>query len=287
LIPHATRRDRHQLVRELCVLLLPMLTMPLLGAWYIATMPQDSREWVLGGSPTMSMFLIISVGASTLIGLYAMLGLVWGRLYINTASALVLVSLAFGATAGGEFVREGVRKPFTIREVLYSNGIRADEVPQLREQGLLNQPGIYPLQNAESYPTDQVRDGALVYRQLCCVCHTLDGVNALDELTRTWTTDQKRLNFAQLQRTKAFMPPFAGNAAEVEALVQFLTWRHAKQPSDWPAISDQQNYAEVLRQIATHLQKAGPFPADPEQRLNDLIERANGRASHKQPSLAH
>jgi mono/diheme cytochrome c family protein len=234
----------------------------------------------------MNMFLIISVGASTLIGMYALLGLVWGRLYINTASALVLVSLAFGATAGGEFVREGVRKPFTIREVLYSNGIRENEVPRLREQGLLNQPGIYPLRNAASYPTDQIRHGALVYRQLCCVCHTLDGVNALDELTRTWTTDQKRLNVAQLQRTKAFMPPFAGNAAEVEALVQFLTWRHAKLPSNWPATSDDQDYKNVLKQIDGYLQKVGPYPADPDQRVNELLERAHGYSSHKQPLLA-
>ncbi len=52
-----------------------------------------------------------------------------------------------------------------------------------------------------------------VYRFQCSVCHTYDGANGLLELTGTWTLDQKRLNIAQLQRTKPFMPPFAGTAA--------------------------------------------------------------------------
>ena len=30
-----------------------------------------------------------------------------------------------------------------------------------------------------------------------------------------------------MERSKPFMPPFVGTAAEVEALVQLLTWRHA------------------------------------------------------------
>ncbi|MEX0792286.1 MAG: hypothetical protein WD045_04085, partial [Pirellulaceae bacterium] len=39
-----------------------------------------------------------------------------------------------------------------------------------------------------------------------------------------WSDDQMRMNIAKLQQTKAFMPPFAGTAEELEALVQFLNW---------------------------------------------------------------
>ena len=38
------------------------------------------------------------------------------------------------------------------------------------------------------------------------------------------------MNIAKLQRTKPFMPPFAGNAEEVEALVQWLRWQ-AREPA--------------------------------------------------------
>ena len=59
----------------------------------------------------------------------------------------------------------------------------------------------------------------------------MDGANALVELTRTWTDDQLRLGIAKLQRTKGFMPPFAGNADDVEALVQLLRWTAAGAPA--------------------------------------------------------
>ena len=60
----------------------------------------------------------------------------------------------------------------------------------------------------------------------------MHGANALVELTRTWTDDQLRLNIAKLQRTKGFMPPFAGNAEDVEALVQLLRWEAAGAPAE-------------------------------------------------------
>ena len=273
LMPGPTRQEREKLVREMSVLLVPMLAMPLLGAWYISTMPADSRSWALGGSPTIMMFLVISIGASLFIGMYCLLGIVLEKLYINAASALLLVGLAFGATAGGEFVREGVRKPFTIRDTLYSNGIAIGEVAAIRQHGLANVPGIYPLRDAGNYPTPQLQSGAIVYRQLCSACHTLNGANALDELTRTWTLDQKRLNFAQLQRTKPFMPPFAGTAQDVESLVQFFEWRHHGLPSAWPTPAEDEAHAVILARIQQYLDDVGTQPADAQRRMRAWINR--------------
>ena len=49
----------------------------------------------------------------------------------------------------------------------------------------------------------------------------------------TFGVDQQRLNIAKLQHTKPFMPPFAGTAEEVEAIVQYLTWEYADRPAAW------------------------------------------------------
>src|SRR6185503_8814935 len=95
--------------------------------------------------------------------------------------------------------------------------------------------------------------GAKVYRALCDACHTLGGANSVVELTRTWTDDQLRLNVAKLQRTKGFMPPFAGNAEDVEALVQLLRWEHAERPAAFAPTTS----AETLAQIARWLDEAG------------------------------
>jgi len=243
-VPWLDRAGKEELVHRAAHLLAPMLLMPLLGAWFLFTMPADSRAMAMGGNVVMTMFLGVSIGASTLIGLYAVVGMLRRHMFINGGTALLLCALAFAATGGGEFVREGVRKPFTIRHTLYSNSLTPDEVAQLREVGCVTH-DPYPLQNPKQYPNDQVRLGAKVYRFHCSVCHTTDGANGLTHLTASWTVEQKRMNIAKLQRTKTFMPPFAGNAEELESLVQYLSWEDAKRPDSWQETDDPKVQAQI------------------------------------------
>lgn len=250
------REQRRELINRASICLAPMVLMPFLGIWYLQVIPEDSRSWVQGGSAAMTMFMAIAIGASLLIGLYALVGLIWQKLFVSGATATLLLALAFGATAGGEFVREGVRKPFTVREYLYSNSIREDEVAHLREVGCTTG-DPFPLRNAAVYPTHQIRTGAKVFRFQCSVCHTIDGVNGLTHLTGSWTPVQKRMNIAQLQRTKPFMPPFAGTPEELESLVQFLDWQNAGRPDRWTAEVTSANLSEIRQ----WLDDAGTRPA--------------------------
>ena len=210
----------------------------------------------MGASVAMTLFLNLTIGASALIGGYVVLGLWKQRLFINGATATLLLALAFGATAGGEFVREGARKPYTIREVLYSNSIRPADVARLRVEGCTSG-DPYPLRDAASYPNEQLVRGALVFRSQCAICHTMSGVNALEHLMGSWTIDQQRLNVAKLQWTKGFMPPFAGTPEELEALVQLVRWESAGRPGVWEPSVDR----EALEQIRRWLDEAGTGPA--------------------------
>ena len=115
------REARRELIGHVSVFLAPMVLMPFLGIWFLASMPPESRSWVLGGSVTLTMFMGIGVGASLLIGAYALGAFWYWKLYINGFTAALLCAIAFAATAGGEFVREGVRKPYSIRQFLDSN----------------------------------------------------------------------------------------------------------------------------------------------------------------------
>ena len=238
------REARRELIGHVLVFLAPMVLMPFLGLWFLATIPPDSRSWVLGGSMTLTLFLWISVGASLMIGAYALGAFWYTKLYINGFTAALLCVLAFAATVGGEVVREGVRKPYSIRQVLYSSSLRQDELERLRATGSVTA-DPYSLCDGLNYPNEQLKNGAKVYRFQCSVCHTYDGANGLLDLTGTWTLDQKRQNIAQMQRTKAFMPPFAGTAGELEALVQLLSWRRAGMPRDWPASDDPATLAKI------------------------------------------
>lgn len=250
-----SREEKEKLIAVCARPLIFMLGMPLLGVWYFATMPVDSRGWATGGSVPMTMFLTMAVGCSLLVGLYAVVAILRQRLFINGATSTLLLALAFVATAGGEFVREGVRKPFTVRQYLYSNAIAPDAVAELRRTGCTTA-DPYPLRDATAYPTPQLQLGAKAFRVQCSVCHTLEGVNAVPELAAHWSIDQKRLNIAQLQRTKPFMPPFAGTPEELEAVVQLIGWVEAGRPADWQRSDD----PTVLRQIARWLDEAGTAP---------------------------
>jgi mono/diheme cytochrome c family protein len=247
------REERRRLLHRAVHFLAPMALMPPLGLWYLAVIPADSREWLLGGSIAMTMFVGIAAGASLLIGAYAILLLRVQKLYVNGATAVLLLALAFGATGAGEFVREGARKPYTIREYLYSSSITPDEIAELRRTGsAAGDP--YPLRDAARYPTAQLRTGALAFRAQCSVCHTMSGANALVHLAGTWTEEQLRMNVAKLQKTKPFMPPFAGTPEEVEAIAQLVRWEHAGAPREWP---DTSGDAANLARIAAWLEEAG------------------------------
>jgi len=250
------RAARPVLIHRAAHFLVFMVFMPALGLWFLAAMPDDSRSWVLGGSAAMTMFMGMAVGASLLIGLYAVIGLIGKKLYINGATATLLCALAFAATAGGEFIREGSRKPFSARETLFSNAITPGEVAELRRIGSVTH-DPYPLHDRADYPTAQLALGAKVFRFQCSVCHTISGVNGLAHLAGPWTTEQKRMNIAKLQHTKPFMPPFAGTPQELESLVQFLEWETHGRPRSWSESVDPQ----TLAQLSAWLAEAGIAPA--------------------------
>jgi cytochrome bd ubiquinol oxidase subunit I len=251
-IPNMEHEHRRSLIARASHLMIPMVLMPFLGVWFLTSIPADSRGWVLGGSPAMMLFFMISVGASVAVGAYAVLGIWLQHLYINGATALLLLFLAFGATAGGEFVREGSRKPFSIREHLYSNSIRPSDVARLRRVGVTTD-DIYPVRHEPKAPEGPVLVGAKVYRRNCSACHTMQGSNAITDLTATWDIDQLRLNIAKLQHTKPFMPPFSGTARELESLVQYIRWVQHDRPATWPARLD----GEAIASIDKWLVEAG------------------------------
>ena len=255
-MPSFARAERERLIHRISVFMLPMLAMPAIAAWYLAAMPADSRGWIMGGSMVMTLFVSISAGGSALIGGYAVIALWRQKQYMNGATATLLAAIAFGATGAGEFIREGARKPYSVREVLFSNAITPAQVASLREHGVTAQ-NPYPLRDEADYPTAQLRKGRLVYRSLCSVCHTISGANALDALMGGWTVDQKRMNVAMLQWTEGFMPPFAGNAEELEALIQYLAWENASRPPAWRESND----PATISQIKAWLDRAGTLPA--------------------------
>ena len=125
----------------------------------------------------------------------------------------------------------------------------------------------------------QLAHGAKVFRALCDACHTMQRrERARPPRRATWTDDQLRLNIAKLQHTKGFMPPFAGNAEDVEALVQLLRWERDGAPGGVAA--RRRAIRRTLAQIAT-LARRGRHarPSDGRSR-NDVAVRSRDAHGH-------
>jgi mono/diheme cytochrome c family protein len=166
-----------------------------------------------------------------------MLALVWPQVARLPVALLALVA-AFSFLAEHERLREGARKPYVIRDVMFSNGIRAADVPELGRRGILSR-ARWAAREADGGP---VEVGRAVFRAECAACHTLGGylsirkrvagmdpdmvrgvVETLREQARVWDrTAGRPARPATEGLSYPLMPPFVGTVEEMEALVAYL-----------------------------------------------------------------
>jgi hypothetical protein len=214
------KTERERIVRWGALFLLPLALMPVLAVWYFSSLPESARSLALGGAVAMTFFFLFGVVMSFLLALYAFFGMLRRARDINIETALLMTAIAFIATGSMEFVREGMRKPFVLRDVMYSSGIMLKDVPQLNEDGILQHaPWIQP--DTVQYHGDAAI-GEAVYRAECLRCHEIEGYNAIVPLIKDWNRPLILSALDHLDKIKPFMPPFIGTQVEKEALASYL-----------------------------------------------------------------
>jgi cytochrome bd-type quinol oxidase subunit 1 len=217
--------DREQarvIINHAAWFLAPLVLMVPVAVWFFANTPAEPRRYVMGAAIAMHLFFMFGLAASTLIGFYAFIGLIWNKRYIHMETAVLLLGIAFIATGSIEFMREGIRKPFVIYDYLYSNGWTKAEVEQARAASVLARvPWAVPVgRRVEELKGREL--GRAVYQAQCSQCHNLDGVNDVKQLVAGWNEAMIWNNLQELHRLKSFMPPLVGTEAERKALVEFL-----------------------------------------------------------------
>lgn len=212
--------ERSKIVKWGARFLMTTLLMPLLGLWYFMTVPVAARELAMGGAIAMTFMFVFGTTMSFLIGIYAYFGMLRRSRDINFETALLMAAIAFIASASMEFVREGIRKPYLIRDVVYSNGILLADVPTINQLGILaNSVWVQP---DSSISDSSVATGEAIYRLQCLRCHQVEGYNAMAPLVKSWNRPLIESALNQLDKIKGFMPPFVGSDAEKAALADYL-----------------------------------------------------------------
>lgn len=215
--------DQREITRNASFFLIPLISMPAFAFWFLKEIPDASRSYFTGTSLSTTVFLSFSALSSVLLAGTAVFTLLKRRPLFHLSGTVLLTVFAICAMGTTEMMQTSIRKPYAVTGVLYSNGIAVEEVRRLQRKGI-DRKNLWPLRSLERYPSGDVRQGRLVYRELCSVCHTPTSLNGLVYLTGTWDREMLERNLENLHRLKPFMPPFAGDEEDLEDLVDYLIW---------------------------------------------------------------
>ena len=209
--------------------------------WWEGALPEAVRAVFLGDSPQ-----IAALGAARGRALWSLTAFVVLAVFAwllprvqRWPVALVALLAAFSFFGAAERVREGARKPFVIRDYMFSNGILISEIADLNQRGILSK-ATWAARESDGSPVSM---GRAVYRAECQACHTVDGYLSMRKLVESPDADTLGLilevlhdqgeGYTSGQHTEGghvatqnldypHMPPLVGTAEEIEALKAYL-----------------------------------------------------------------
>ncbi len=139
---HSTLTEKNNEVRELVVrrmrfpaiigLCLMILAMPL---WF-CFLPHSSLM-MLQRAAALNLILLLLAGIFAAILILLIIGPFINPQKMNTCLAVALLFFGISAVAVGEFIREAVRKPFIIDQIVYGNQIYPKDILSMRSSGYL------------------------------------------------------------------------------------------------------------------------------------------------------
>lgn len=211
--------------------------------WWETAIPAKVRDLFLGAAPVIASLaatrplVLWGLAGSLLIGVIV--------LFVPRAQIVPLAVVSFlvacGSFGGFERLREGSRKPFVIRNYMFSNGILVSEIAALNEKGVLSK-AIWAAHDAGAAPSLEIT-GRAVFRAQCASCHTLDHYLSIKKLTEPMDMDLAKAFLDQMKEDGSAyrdvgsgrpgptlasapnypqMPPFVGTDAERDALAAYL-----------------------------------------------------------------
>jgi cytochrome d ubiquinol oxidase subunit I len=210
--------------------------LPLVGAWYFFAIPEGSRQLLqigIAGAPAGNFSLATRVAMLMLMSTATIGFIVYFGPYRNGRSftrgmAVAIGAVALMATGVSEWSREVARKPFVIRDVMYTSGVRVESVASYQKDGLLAN-SVWAREYASLGGDTPFARGEAVFRSLCMSCHTLDGYRSIKGLVKQRDLDGMR-SMVRLLRSRdpkentylKFMPPLAASATEADELALYL-----------------------------------------------------------------
>ncbi len=215
---------RHHLVRY-CALYLLIPFVLLLGStwWYKIALPPELRTMIFQLMPEMQPYITGFILFSAVLFLGGLLMAIRLPRCMSCSAAVIMVVIGLLYMGCFEFIREGGRRPYIIRNYMYSNSILKQDLQAVRQQGVLKTAKW----SREKRVTrdNRLTTGKTLYNLLCLSCHSIGGpLNDIKPMTKNFTPWGLENMIGAIDRFHPYMPPFAGTRLEAKALAYYIAF---------------------------------------------------------------
>ena len=222
-----------------------LITLGGLG-WYWF-LPESARA-IIPRAAVLNVLMVLIFVLTIVVFFLLYLGPYRNPGWLSPGFAVALFLFGLAAFSVGEFVREAVRKPYIVYNVVLGNQILPREVSELRQRGYLER-GIWTKALvAQRYPAVLVDDpsarggrrieprrlvelpvadrealGEVLFQYHCNDCHAARvGYSAVGPLIQGRPRPMVRDLIEHLEIAHFFMPPWCGTPEEAELLTDYL-----------------------------------------------------------------
>ncbi|HEY9166904.1 MAG TPA: cytochrome ubiquinol oxidase subunit I [Candidatus Kryptonia bacterium] len=211
------------------------------GAWWQINLPESAKAAMVGAS-ALNILVALIFGATAIVFLMLYFGPFRQPGWINKGFAILYFILGVATTSTGEFIREGVRKPYIIYNYVTGNNVLVSEIPELQRSGYINGGTWTKAYVKQNYPQlldkdgkvvsskllqlpepDQIAIGRLLFQYHCNDCHSSKGFSSVAELARGWNEDMIHTVVTHLDKAHFFMPPWCGTEEEATVLSKYIS----------------------------------------------------------------
>jgi len=210
------------------------------GATWHYFLPESAKAILATAAPlniliALIFALTLAIFALLYIGPYRNPG------WLSPGFALTLFLFGLAAFSTGEFIREAVRKPYIVYNVVFGHQVLPEEVAELRREGFLEGGTWTRAYVQKHYPQvfengqiiekrllelpsqDQLVLGETIFQYHCNDCHAVrEGYSAAGRLLQGRPPAMIQSLVEHLHEVHFFMPPWSGTTEEAKLLTAYL-----------------------------------------------------------------
>lgn len=209
------------------------------AAWFL-TMPESARS-VLSTAAVLNVFAALLFAVTAAVFLFLYIGPYRNPGWLTPGFAIALFLFGLVAMTTGEFIREAVRKPYVIYNVVFGNQILVEEAIPFREQGYLESGTWTRAHVQQNYPElmvdgkiderrmlsldrqDRIALGEVLFQYHCNDCHAAhEGYSAAGRQLQGRPRELIQTLVEHLDEVHFFMPPWCGTHEEAAVLTDYL-----------------------------------------------------------------